>query len=475
MKNITSFLLKGELENYEGKIEFVQYDPETFLADLENANGKYINFIKDIENTADNYFAKILEISETNFDVCFLNYTLDIDGKIVSTEILDEPEIQKKPYVGDYVWCYLWKKEKLLELIHSEDKSNEAVDKIFTYVQFIREPIYHHVPSERLVKNFIYTDEKEVVRRKNVLYMGSFCNGQFNGYITWLNNLGRCFGKEFELTILYDKIYEPTKKAFERYFEVIQRKEDVNYACDRLSVTYSTYYYPKNILTMESNFMFIHGNMSDYPSSRKYKYDNYTKYIAVSAIAAEKAKGFFPTEYIDHILNPIKLDYEEVKPHLKLVSAQRNDPIKKGERIHFISQILDEEKIPYTWNVFTDTCPYEDKVYGGVIYRQSVQNPLPYINDADYYVQLSDSEACSYSVMEALALNTKVVVTPLECYKEMNMDEEQGFIIPFELFDPTNKEKLREVVRQIYSQKDKKMHNKLSEYMYAGYRDIFIK
>ena len=266
--------------------------------------------------------------------------------------------------------------------------------------------------------------------------------------------LGRCFGKDYDITILYDTIYEPTKEKFERYFEVIERKEDVNYICDRLLVTYSTYYYPKNILTMDENYMFIHGNMSDYEHSRRYKYDNYTKYIGVSEISAKKAEGYFPTKEIDHILNPIKLDMEEVKPHLKLVSAQRNDPIKKGERIHFISQILDEEDIPYTWNVFTDTCPYEDKVYGGVIYRRSVQNALPYIKDADYFVQLSDSEACSYSIMEALALNTKVIVTPLECYTEMGMDETQGFIIPFELFQPENKEELRKVVKEIYKNKN---------------------
>ena len=475
MKNITTFLLKGKLENYKDKIEFVPYNPATFLDDLEHANGKYINFIKDVENTADNYFQKIVNITEFEFDVCFINYTVEIDGKTLSTEQLEAPEIQKKPYVGDYIWCYIWKKEKLLELLNSDDKSNEKVDEIFKYVNYIEEPLYHHVPSEPIVKGFIYSDEKELVRKKNVFYMGTFCNGQFNGYITWLNNLGRCFGKDFDITIMYDKIYEPTKKIFEKYFEVIERKEDTNYLCDRLFVTYSTYYYPKNILTKEENYMFIHGNMSDYPHSRKYKFNNYTKYIGVSEISAKKAEGYFPTDHFDHILNPIKIDPEALKPHLKLVSAQRNDPIKKGERIHYISQILDEEEIPYTWNVFTDKSPYEENVYGGVIYRRSVQNALPYIKDADYFVQLSDSEACSYSIMEALALNTKVIVTPLECYTEMGMDDTQGFIIPFELFQPENKEELRKVVKEIYKNKNKKMKNKLTEEMYAGYKDLLKK
>ena len=475
MKNITTFLLKGELNNYKDKLEFVPYNPETFLEDLENADGKYIHFLKNVEYTADNYFEKLVEVSESEFDVCFINYTIEIDGQTLATEKLEQPEIQRKPYVGDYIWCYLWKKEKLLELIHSEDKSNEKVDEIFTYVNFIEEPIYHHIPSEPMITDFIYCDEKKIERRKNVFYLGTFVNGQFNGYITWLNNIGRCFGEDYKMTILYDKIYEPTKKVFEKYFEVIERKEDTLFLCDRLLVTYSTYYYPKNILTKEENYMFIHGNMCDYPHSRKYQYDNYTKYIGVSEISAKKAEGYFPTDHFEHILNPIKIDKDLVKPHLKLVSAQRNDPIKKGERIHYISQILDEEEIPYTWNVFTDTCPYDDSVYGGVIYRRSVQNALPYIKDADYFVQLSDSEACSYSILEALALNTKIVVTPLECYKEMGMDETQGFVIPFEYFDHDKKQELRKVVLEMYKRKGKRMKNKLTEEMYEGYKDLLKK
>ena len=475
MKNITTFLLKGKLNDFKDAIEFVEYNKDTLIEDIKNANGKYINFIKDIDNLADNYFEKVLITTQTEFDVCVINYTIELDGKTVSIEKLEKPEIQRKPYVGDYIWAYIWKKEKLIELLESEDKSQEKVDSIFTYVNFIEEPIIHHIPSKKEVEDFIYTDEKEEVRRKNIIYMGTFCNGQFNGYITWLNNLGRCFGKEYEITILYDKIYEPTKKAFERYFEVLEREENKLYIAESMSTTYSTYYYPKNILVMDSNYLFIHGNMSDYPSSRKYEYDNYTKYIGVSKISAEKAEGYFPTENFDYIMNPIKLDKSEIKPHLKLVSALRNDPIKKVERVHYIAQILDEEEIPYTWNIFIDTCPYEHDIYGGVIYRHSVQNPLSYIQDADYFVQLSDSEACSYSVLEALSLNTKVILTPLECYEEMNIDETQGFILPFEIFEPDKKEELRKVVLEIYKEKNRKMQNKLDDSMWEKYREIFKK
>ena len=155
MKNITTFLLKDHLEDFKDAIEFISYNPDTFIKDLKNAKGKYINFIKDIDHTSNNYFETILKTTQTEFDVCFINYTVEIDGKVMATEKLETPEIQKRPYVGDYIWAYIWRKEKLLELLNSEDKSNEAIDKMFQYVNYIEEPIYHHKPSERMVFDFI--------------------------------------------------------------------------------------------------------------------------------------------------------------------------------------------------------------------------------------------------------------------------------------------------------------------------------
>ena len=77
--------------------------------------------------------------------------------------------------------------------------------------------------------------------------------------------------------------------------------------------------------------------------------------------------------------------------------------------------------------------------------------------------------------MEALYLNTKVILTPLDCYKEMKIDENQGYIIPFEYFDDNNKEKLREVVLEIVKNQHKKTTNNLSPEMYEGYKYLLKK
>lgn len=193
----------------------------------------------------------------------------------------------------------------------------------------------------------------------------------------------------------------------------------------------------------------------------------------MSKIAAIKAKGYFPTDNIEYIYNPFKLDNTLLKPHLRLTSAQRHSDIKRPERIEIVADVLKELDIPFTWNVFTDKNENTNK--DGVIYRRRVPNPLPYIQDSDYFVLLSDSEALGYCVLEALALNTKVLVTPLEAFDELGVvDGENGFIIPFEYFEPENKNKLAKVLLKAYKEKTKEINYCFAEEMYKGYHDLFI-
>ena len=138
-----------------------------------------------------------------------------------------------------------------------------------------------------------------------------------------------------------------------------------------------------------------------------------------------------------------------------------------------MARLLDELDIPYTWNLFTDVNENTNK--GGLIIRNRVPNPLPYIEDADYFVLLSESEAMPYSVLEALSLNTKVIVTPLEAFFELGVkDGVNGIVIPHEYFDDGNEEKLKKVLLKAYKEKDKEIKFKFNEKLYDGYNDVFV-
>jgi glycosyltransferase involved in cell wall biosynthesis len=319
---------------------------------------------------------------------------------------------------------------------------DKIVDEEFKVRTAINDLVYFHNPkATRIVKDLPYSDIKRNEFYKNLIYLGDSVNGTFNGYISWIKNLGRCFSDKYDITILYDHITPKTYSAFSKYFKCIERSNSINYVCDSLSVTYSTYFYPKNIFTLSKNYMFIHGNMSDYPNSRVFHDDIYSNYVAVSKIAAEKAMGYFPTSKIEHIINPFKLDKDLVQPHITLTSAFRYSDVKRPDRVIKIAEIFDELNIPYTWNVFTDKKENTNK--SGLIFRSRVENPIPYVQDSDYFVLLSDSEAMPYCVLEALAVNTKVILTPLDAYKELDIrNGDNGYIIPFDYFEDQNKDKL---------------------------------
>lgn len=479
MKNVTIIVLGNEKINYKDipdNIEILGTIDNDIAKLVKNVKTKYVTFIKNGDVVSENYFQKISEKVNEEFDYCYLNYNLDVVNDNVKVLTNEKELLINKPYYGSYIWNFIYRTDRLLRVIEFNelDKFNEKVDLELSKGTAIGEVLYiHNVDSESFLEDCCYTDVRKSLRLKNVIYVGGGCNGIFNGYISWINNIGRCFSDKYEITILYDEIPDVTLKIFSKYFKCVKYNHEIDYLCDRLLLTYSTYYYHKNIFTLDENYMFIHGNMSDYPNARKFYDDIYTKYIGVSKISAKKAEGYFPTDDIEAILNPFRLDDTLVKPHLKLVSTQRHSAVKRPERIEIIANILNELDIPFTWNVFTDK--NENTCNGGVVYRKRTPNPLPYVKDSDYFVLLSDSEALSYSVVEALCLNTKVILTPLEAFDELGIvDGQHGVIIPFEYFEPENKEKLVEVVKRIYADKDKKMDYTLDESLFDGFNDLFI-
>ena len=478
MIKLTVVILGKNIDKKEDKdIEFIYSNGTNILNDIENAQGKYITFIKEEDTISKNYLKTIYEKCKNDFDYCFINYDIKYNYKNKIKILINKNELKNnKPYYGEYIWSFILKKNKLEKLLstNTQMKFNKMVDEEFKKVDAIGELIYFHNPDgNRIIKNFQFQDTKRNEYYKNIIYIGNGCNGLFNGYISWINNIGRCFDN-YDLVFLYDEINTKTLNNFLNYYKCIKRINNVNYVCDRLLTTYSDYYYPKNIFTLESNYLFIHGNMSDYENVRRYYDDIYTKYVAVSKIAAKKAKGYFPTKKIDYVINPFKLDNKLAKPHLRLTSAFRYSDVKRPDRVELMARLMTEMNIPYTWELFTDQ--KENTNVDGLIYRKRVDNPIPYVKDSDYFVLLSDSEAMPYCILESLAVNTKVVVTPLEAYDELGIiNKDNGFIIPFEYFDEKDHTKLKEVIMQMYEQKDKKVKYNIDENLWKGYKDILKK
>ena len=99
-----------------------------------------------------------------------------------------------------------------------------------------------------------------------------------------------------------------------------------------------------------------------------------------------------------------------------------------------LANALDKAGIPYEWRIFTnDSLPIPNE---NVIYMKPRLDIRDYIADADYLVQLSDTEAFSYSILESLCLGTPVIITPIPSSIEMGVKNGiNGYILNFSMED----------------------------------------
>lgn len=130
------------------------------------------------------------------------------------------------------------------------------------------------------------------------------------------------------------------------------------------------------------------------------------------------------------LYNPIMLD--EPQRVLKLVSATRLSPEKGGRRMKMLAERLNQKGIPFIWLVFTTE--KQDKEVEGFIYMKPRLDILGYIKDADYLVQLSDTEGFSYSINEALGLGTPLLTTDFPVAEEMGLKHgKNGYIFKMDM------------------------------------------
>lgn len=129
------------------------------------------------------------------------------------------------------------------------------------------------------------------------------------------------------------------------------------------------------------------------------------------------------------IYNPINID--KPKKLLKLISATRLTAEKGKKRMEKLGNMLNEKGINYIWYVFTDDIRAIDNP--NIVYMKPRLDITTYINECDYLVQLSDSEAYCYSVVEALSLKVPVIITDLPVYKELGIDENNAIICDMDM------------------------------------------
>ncbi len=100
-----------------------------------------------------------------------------------------------------------------------------------------------------------------------------------------------------------------------------------------------------------------------------------------------------------------------------------------------LAKILKENNIKFRWTIFTDLNLYNKKPIDleEVIYMKPSYDFTDYIKEADYGVQLSDTEGYSYFINECLQQDTPVICTNFPSAHESVEDGVSGYILDMDL------------------------------------------
>lgn len=268
----------------------------------------------------------------------------------------------------------------------------------------------------------------KTLRLKNVIYFPSFnCIG---GVETFCYEMGLKYGKDYDITILYRNGDANMMKHISEVARVIRYRPGDKIICDTFIFGYGW----ENDLfdNLEANEI-IQTFHADYVCRHLHPCNNgrITKRFGVAENTTNGIREHYDwAKDIVTMYNPYTV--KKPKKVLKLISPTRLTAEKGFDRMVKFADALDAAGIPFHWTVYTDKPrEFPNKSVAVLPHRLDI---LDFIADADYLVQLSDTEGYSYSIVEALSVGTPVICTAFPVAEEQGIvNGKTGFILPFDM------------------------------------------
>lgn len=317
----------------------------------------------------------------------------------------------------------------LVEQIKEDDKYNEVflltnkcdIPELRRWCQIIR-PM--HIWAHYL-KGDPY-DNCEVlapmIKTQVAIYIKN--TNSIGGIETFILHFAAVMKKYYDIVLMIDRVTPELRARYSKLIRVVSATQEL--ACDTLLLMRIIDDIPSNVHYRKSIRMCHACRTADWLHIK----DDTDMAVCVSNISKKSFEEEAERAVVIH--NPIvKTD----RRALILVSATRIPAPDKGYnevRMRQLADKLIEADIPFLWFNFSDGVL--NAAPKGFVNVGSFQGCQEFIARADYLVQLSDAEAYSYSILEALINNTAVIVTPFESAAEQGVvDGENGYVVPFDM------------------------------------------
>ena len=261
---------------------------------------------------------------------------------------------------------------------------------------------------------------------------------KFGGVDTFDYNFCKRLKDKYDITFLYK---EGIKSTIDRLKDlgVDVQKYDSNkkYVCDVCILASAWGGYPETVIAKSGRYIqMVHADyeQKDLIDFEYHKWHKTTEHVGVSDQVCKSFTKLFPNEKITRIYNILD-DKQETRPILKLVSATRLSKEKGYERMLKLAQALKKAGVRFRWIVFTDLSLYNQKPFDmdEFVYMNPTRDIFDYIAEADYGVQLSDTEGYSYFINECLQYGTPVICTDFPSAYESVEDGVSGYILDMNL------------------------------------------
>ena len=280
------------------------------------------------------------------------------------------------------------------------------------------------------------------IKAQIVLY-ASFL-GQIGGVETFIYNFCLNMANKYDIVVLYDQIDDIQQTKLSNIVKCYKNNKSNTVYCDTLMMIRIKDSVPVNI-RYEKVIQTVHCvKQLDFKIPK-----NRDAVICVSKASKES----FGKEAADAIVINNMSDTTWADKALLLVSATRTNTTDKGkneERMLRLAKLMKQNHMKFIWlywgNGLIPQAPKE------MVYMGIEPDVRPYIKAADYLVQLSDQEAYSYSLLEALCVGTPVIVTPLSMNRDMRIkDGKNAHIVPFDFDDTYDVKKFLEIPKFTYN------------------------
>lgn len=257
---------------------------------------------------------------------------------------------------------------------------------------------------------------------------------QIGGIETWLYNLAHQMYQEYDVLILYEKGDPKQLERLAQYVNIGKMKRFEKYTCDVCIIgsTITPYY---NNIKATRYIQVVHADF--HHISKQFFMERPIPNIEYVTVSKNAYEGLLDTFGIQSVIleNPMDI-YEPPKKILHLLSCTRLSHEKGYGRMIQLTRIMRENSIPFEWKIYSDFESYGQEKIPGVefIYMDPQLDLRNQIADADYGVQLSDTESFGYFIHECLQYRTPVLVTDLPCLQDINfIDEVHGYILNFDM------------------------------------------